>query len=76
MKSDDLIEPHEDDQLVEITEGPYKGHEGILRKMASGELAIMVLEKIQVLKGPVKVIDVLEVKSDEERSWLQQPSVH
>jgi len=49
------------DKRVEIMEGEYKGHLGVIRRMGSGEKALMVLDKSCTdFQGQVKVIDILE----------------
>lgn len=61
-----------DDKIVMITEGKYKGHEGIIRTLESSEVVIYVLEHNEKNKGPVKVIDVIKL----EGTTTLNPQLH
>lgn len=62
----------EGDKLVIITEGKYAGHEGIVRSLENGEVAVLVLEKNEKRTGPVKVIDVVKFVA----TVTEEPSIH
>jgi len=60
------------DKLVMITQGKYKGHEGIIRTLETGEVAIYVLEHNEKNKGPVRVIDIIKL----ENTTTEDPQLH
>lgn len=62
------------DRLVEIVEGNYAGHLAVVKILATGEKALLVLDKsCKDFKSIVKVIDVLEYT---EGAKCQPQNVH
>lgn len=68
----EILHQEADDRLVIITKGEYSGHEGVMRKLESGEMAVLVLEKNSKMQGPVKVIDIIKF----EIEAVQDPHLH